>query len=246
MRNKIAIFEDVNTSSFALQHSLSKSFPKARIIKMNGKNLQLDDRFFLFVLPGIVGEQSHYYSSVGEKGNKQIRSFVENGGIFLGLCAGAYYACTKTLYHSFSGAQKVKEPGLDFFNAIAFGSLQQERIAEVSFKTINAEKVQTGICYDNGPAMAPFDTETDHIEVIARYKNIAHEPIAIASKTIKNGRAIFSGVLPEITFDLINNKNNIRHIPALYKLMQDMAPHEQGRKKLWTCLTQHINAPHLF
>src|ERR1700722_9520522 len=43
----------------------------------------------LLVIPG--GADLPYTRSLNGDGNKKIRSYVEQGGTFLGICAGSYY-----------------------------------------------------------------------------------------------------------------------------------------------------------
>ena len=43
----------------------------------------------LIVFPG--GRDIPYHDKLNGKGNARIKEFVENGGSFLGICAGAYY-----------------------------------------------------------------------------------------------------------------------------------------------------------
>ena len=45
----------------------------------------------LFIMPG--GRDRLYHAALLGAGNLKIRSFVERGGTYLGLCAGAYYGC---------------------------------------------------------------------------------------------------------------------------------------------------------
>ncbi|HEY8191543.1 MAG TPA: BPL-N domain-containing protein, partial [Alphaproteobacteria bacterium] len=58
----------------------------------------IDDRTLAFVLPGIVGENSLYHAHIGAEGNDAIRRYVQEGGVFMGLCAGAYYAAQSIEY----------------------------------------------------------------------------------------------------------------------------------------------------
>jgi biotin---protein ligase len=49
------------------------------------------DRLDFFVMPG--GADIPYGRSLNGAGNACIRRYVEQGGIYLGFCAGAYYGC---------------------------------------------------------------------------------------------------------------------------------------------------------
>lgn len=56
-----------------------------RICEHNLSRLNCDD---IFIVPG--GQIDSYLSSFGGNGIKLIREFVENGGIYIGICAGSY------------------------------------------------------------------------------------------------------------------------------------------------------------
>ena len=52
----------------------------------------------LLVMPG--GRDLPYVESLSGLGNREISQFVKSGGSYLGICAGAYYACAKYAYQS--------------------------------------------------------------------------------------------------------------------------------------------------
>lgn len=79
----------------------------------------------LIVFPG--GKASPFVRDLsinsGNKngGNKYIKEYVENGGSYLGICAGAYYAC-KRVEFDIGGPLQIKgDRELCFFNGIAEG-----------------------------------------------------------------------------------------------------------------------------
>ena len=47
----------------------------------------------LLVMPG--GADMAYCRALNGEGNRRIRSFVQMGGAYLGLCAGGYYGCKR-------------------------------------------------------------------------------------------------------------------------------------------------------
>ena len=52
---------------------------------LQGKNI--------FVMPG--GADLPYCKKLNGLGNRKIRKFIEDGGFYIGICAGAYYACRR-------------------------------------------------------------------------------------------------------------------------------------------------------
>ena len=52
----------------------------------------------LFIIPG--GADVPYTQKLNGQPNQNIRNWVENGGIYLGICAGGYYGCSALNWHN--------------------------------------------------------------------------------------------------------------------------------------------------
>lgn len=77
----------------------------------------------LIVFPGGAANPYHrkLSSRIGNGGNMRIRKFVENGGHYLGICAGAYYACSHIEF-DIGGPHEVNcDYELRFFSGIGRG-----------------------------------------------------------------------------------------------------------------------------
>lgn len=84
------------------------------------KNWQ--ERCVLLVLPG--GADLPYCKHLNGRGTELIRSFVNAGGSYLGLCAGAYFACSRVEFEVGDDTlQVVGDRELSFFPGIARGSV---------------------------------------------------------------------------------------------------------------------------
>ena len=76
----------------------------------------------LLVMPG--GADLPYCRHLNGAGNKIITNFVENqGGAYLGLCAGAYYACSRVEFEVGSEIEVVGDRELGFYPGITSGSI---------------------------------------------------------------------------------------------------------------------------
>ena len=79
---------------------------------LQGKNI--------FVMPG--GADLPYCKKLNGIGNEKIRKFIEDGGFYIGICAGAYYACKRINFkgkdYDVSGDRE-----LGLFEGTAEGSL---------------------------------------------------------------------------------------------------------------------------
>lgn len=88
----------------------------------------------IFIVPG--GRIRDYLVAWGEVGVKKIQSFVEQGGVYIGICAGAYVA----------GAKYEKIPGLGF-TPESFEWTEYHSIVSVSDKA----GVNYKLIAENGP-----------------------------------------------------------------------------------------------
>ncbi|PNH07957.1 Biotin--protein ligase [Tetrabaena socialis] len=74
----------------------------------------------LLVMPG--GADLPYCKLLNGRGNRLLRDFVEAGGSYLGLCAGAYYGCSRVEFEPGSALQVVGDRELGFFPGVARGA----------------------------------------------------------------------------------------------------------------------------
>ena len=74
----------------------------------------------LLVMPG--GADLPYCKKLNGEGNRKIRHFIEQGGAYLGICAGAYYGCAELDFIGLDYSVKGKRE-LALFDGIAKGSL---------------------------------------------------------------------------------------------------------------------------
>merc|ERR1719458_2397039 len=73
----------------------------------------------LLVMPG--GRDRPYHASLGEEGALRIRQFVEKGGSYLGLCAGAYFASARVLFQPGTNMEVDEQRPLAFFSRHSLG-----------------------------------------------------------------------------------------------------------------------------
>ncbi|KAL4423157.1 hypothetical protein ABPG77_007810 [Micractinium sp. CCAP 211/92] len=75
----------------------------------------------LLVMPG--GADLPYCKHLNGRGNELLREHVEGGGSYLGLCAGAYYACARVEFEPGTRLEVVGDRELAFFPGTAAGSI---------------------------------------------------------------------------------------------------------------------------
>lgn len=153
------------------------------------------------IIPG--GRSLPFYESLNEAGNANIIAFVEQGGCYVGFCAGAYYACSETLFAQ-GLPLELKLPGrLNFFNGRAIGPVLCTK--EFAYHS------ESGACitdivwqdqthypvYFNGGCFFEQSDDVENITTLARYA-INQKP-AVIDCCVEKGRAILFGVHPELS-----------------------------------------------
>ena len=161
----------------------------------------------LLVMPG--GRSLPFYQTLGDLGNRNIIDFVNAGGTYLGLCAGAYYAARKTLFACGLPHEIELDGALNFFEGEAIGPvfLQEKfdygsetgaRIVDVVIDGEIYPAYFNGGCYFSE---SPF--------TIARY--LDNNLPAMIAFSFGKGRVVLSGVHPELDFTTIPDDKNWHH-----------------------------------
>ena len=150
-----------------------KPFTEVTAVRLTGAevgtlNLSAYD---VLVFPGGTGGGQS--KGIGEAGLKNVREYVRNGGGYVGICAGAYLACSNFSW------------GLGILNAGTVSSKWQRGQAILDLEMAGAEPAILGdvkgtfkVRYNNGPILKPW-TRTD----IPAYTTLA----VFRTEVAKNG-----------------------------------------------------------
>ena len=156
------------------------------------------------------GSGSKQAAALGENGREQVRQFVRNGGGYIGICAGAYLACSGFNW------------GVGVLNAKPISPKWQRGKGTVEIEIMAPAMKQTGlsagkykILYANGPILeretrpnaTPYEALAVFRTELARNgtpKGIMIDAPAIASATYGKGRVLISSPHPEQTEGLEN------------------------------------------
>jgi glutamine amidotransferase-like uncharacterized protein len=149
----------------------------------------------LFIMPG--GRDIPYDRALRGAGNRQIKKFVEGGGCYLGICAGAYYGAAKVEFEIGTEMEVDEERELGLYPGRAIGTLYPGFDYEGE---AGAHIVQVGDShyYYNGGCGFPEADELLGVTVKGRYSD-SNIP-AIVSCSLGKGIAILSGVHLEFGF----------------------------------------------
>ncbi|MCB1107423.1 MAG: hypothetical protein KDK76_04930 [Chlamydiia bacterium] len=196
-----------------------------------------EKRATLLVIPG--GQDIPYDRKLRGKGTAKIRKFVEEGGSFLGICAGAYFGAAEVIFEKGTPLEVHEKRDLSFFPGAAFGALypdtpftyESEKGSVPSHISAHGEEMHLfykGGCSFKDPENFPG------ISVIARYKDV-NDQAAIVHCQVGKGNVILSGVHFEVSPLRLSEKESD---PKLISLLKES---DEKREKLITLLFKKLN-----
>ncbi|MCX6849732.1 MAG: BPL-N domain-containing protein [Verrucomicrobia bacterium] len=187
-----------------------KPFPQVKAVVLSGQEVgSLNiSAYDVLVFPG--GSGSGQSKGIGEAGLKNVREFVKQGGGYVGICGGAYLACSNFTW------------GLGILNAGTVSSKWQRGQAMLDLEPTLVGQQWLGdvkstfkVRYHNGPILKPaartdippYNVLTVFKTEIAEYGSPAgvqvNSPAHVIS-TYGNGRVFISSPHPENTPGLEN------------------------------------------
>lgn len=155
-----------------------------------------------FFMPG--GAATPYRQKLEHLGNPKIYEYVASGGVYCGICAGAYYACRNVEFEKdIEELRIISQCGLNLVEATAIGTLHKElgikpyarNAYSEAITSLSWEKdknIELASHYHGGPYFVLEDINGQ--EVLARYKDIPNTPPAIVSRKLEKGLVLLSGV----------------------------------------------------
>ncbi len=164
---------------------------------IDGRILQMAD---IFIMPG--GADLPYCKKLNGAGNKNIRAFVEDGGTYLGICAGAYYACSALEFHKGRSDEISGPRELALIDAVAYGSLPELAPyydltpLSASIVELSTEDGPVKSFYHGGPS---FRFTGDKAYLYASFAQ--HDGAAIITRDVGDGRVVLSGAHLEVGAD---------------------------------------------
>jgi putative intracellular protease/amidase len=204
---RVAVFDDAGVSEkVAGLIELLNSHSQLQVTKVDGNDIRGGklNGFDVVLVPG--GSGSKEAAALEESGRKEIRTFVERGGGYLGICAGAYLASADYDWSLHILDAKV----LDRAHwARGVGDVEVS-LTEAGQKMLGATSDRATILYWQGPLLAPAgkpeiaDYETLGTFATEIAKNGAPEGVmlgttAIARGTFGTGRVFCFSPHPERT-----------------------------------------------
>lgn len=200
--NNILIYSGLGTSVdcikdiyYFLKNFINSKYEIKYIYYWNVINENWEDSTELIVFPG--GADSWYEKNLGEIGCKKIRSFIKNGGKYLGICAGAYFAGNFLEFAKGTDLEIIEKRSLALFEGTTFGPILKpynyNDDSGACAAKINFSGTEIYIYYNGGGTFIP-DSENSmkNVEITATYTE--NNLPAIIKCHISSGIAILSGV----------------------------------------------------
>ncbi|NGX60540.1 MAG: hypothetical protein KR126chlam3_01716 [Chlamydiae bacterium] len=149
MKKKILIYQDQGTFREGVRHT-SSTFQELlgfnyEIQLVSARDLlqrTWEKSTALLIFPG--GADIPYMKLLKGRGNQRIRSYVENGGAFIGICAGAYYSGDIVEFALNTRLEVREERELKFFPGIVRGPL----LAPYEYETPSGVRAAKIYCND--------------------------------------------------------------------------------------------------
>ncbi|MFI0435020.1 MAG: BPL-N domain-containing protein [Parachlamydiaceae bacterium] len=198
----------------------------------------------LIIIPG--GRDLPYHQALKGEGNQRIRRYVENGGSYLGVCAGAYYGSKTVEFDRGMELEIVGSRELAFFPGIARGPAygpgsfcyRSERGAKAALIS-NSFAMSRLRTYYNGGCYFVEAEAVPHVTIHSHYLEIEQQHAAIIEIEVGKGKAVLSGVHLEVS---------AFHPPVHVKqeMIEEITPYENMRRGLFLELIYRllkINSP---
>lgn len=145
------------------------------------------------IMPG--GADVPYHQKLQGKGCANIRAFVETGGVYVGVCAGSYFAASEIYFTCADGSIIAGKRELGFFKGRvigpSFGVYIEEGHISAKFIPVTLKDKST-IAYFNGGGVFEGAQES---EILGVYKE-TNQPMAVHCK-VGQGSALLCSVHPE-------------------------------------------------
>jgi glutamine amidotransferase-like uncharacterized protein len=202
---KIGLYADGGTS--ASKETVLKALATFNEYKVD--TIKADDirdgklkDYRILIVPG--GSGSREAKTLGEKGRDQIKSYVRDGGNYVGICAGSYLATTD--YEWSIGLLNAKVVDREHW-ARGHGSVSIE-FTDRGKSLLGVKDGKADIIYWQGPLLAPGDSkEVAPFEALARYeteiaekgapKGVMKGTVAVAAGKYGKGKVVCFGPHPE-------------------------------------------------
>eukprot|EP00758_Cryptobia_borreli_P004292 Tbor_TRINITY_DN4291_c0_g1::TRINITY_DN4291_c0_g1_i1::g.23906::m.23906/K01942/HLCS; biotin--protein ligase len=245
---KVLIYADEGVGQFSLQETLRtfrECYTEEVVETVDHEfllNSDWEKETSLIIIPG--GRDIPYDRKLRGKGTAKIRNFVEGGGSYLGICAGAYFGSGEVIFEKGTALEVHEKRELCFFPGEAVGTLYPNCPFVYNSKSgscassiaLEHEKGEIINLYYNGGCAFKEAQSYPGISVLARYHDADDQPAIIHCK-IGKGNAILSGVHFEVSPEKLEEDNSEEKMNMIDSLKRS----DKRRESLVTFLISLLN-----
>jgi len=200
---QIFIYQDFVHNTAPLYKALGEKYGHENLRYVNAHEIVagiLDTKPDMFVMPG--GASRYMAAKLNGAGNAAIKNYVAGGGRYLGICGGAYYACTHTIW------AKGTPHELDIVNELAFFKGDAVGPALGTATNMNTGDIRI-VQLDKGPAVywagAQFVPYADaDYKTLARFCELTNNNAAVIEGSYESGKYLLMSPHLEIDHTAIN------------------------------------------
>lgn len=244
IKNKVYIYNDDGVSPESLEHTLStfKKIvePKYSISTLNADAVKEGEWMqdaALFVMPG--GADLPYVEKLNGTGNQNIKLYVSSGGSYLGICAGAYYACAYVEFDKGGELEVLGDRELQFFQGKGIGPIlapynyMDQSGARAAHITLQLDNLKQITSFYNGGGYFENAFSFSNTKVLGCYENSLPAMVHIS---YKSGNVILSGVHFEYDWSLLDPQD-----PYLKTIIPQMKASQDAQVTLIKDLLKALN-----
>lgn len=212
---RVALYDDKGTGGKAAAEATAASIPGSLVWRVGAEDIRDGalSGFDLVIFPG--GSGSAIAKALGEKGRQQVKRFVENGGGYTGICAGAYLSASNYEWslafsnqRTFAEMHEIPGEGQKSMWYRGDSSTVTMELSDAGKKIFGDHAGELPVIYHNGPIIPPLkDGEKPTYEVLAWFRSEVskYEPQkgtmtntpAMISTTYGKGRVLVISPHPE-------------------------------------------------
>jgi glutamine amidotransferase-like uncharacterized protein len=253
----VAVYHDDGAGEFSrgcLTYALATSFAgKARIRRIYAAEICASDAWhadtLLLALPG--GADLPYCAKLDGAGNASIRRYIEAGGAFLGVCAGAYYACSRIAFEAASADAITGVRELALFAGTARGSLHElaapfevDHLHCTAVVRVHADAPRRDFhaLYWGGPELLP-DRGASYTPILHYAMPDGRTALAAVRTEVGKGRVVLIGVHAEIMgcqFPFEVSRHGTDSFDHGMRVSAELTRLEPERQALWNLVLSEL------
>jgi predicted deacylase/glutamine amidotransferase-like uncharacterized protein len=178
---RVAIFDDKGAGGGGppLMEATLRELPGSIAWRVGAEDVRQGalDRFDLAIFPG--GSGSSQAKALGERGRHAVRRFVEQGGGYVGICAGAYLSASNydwslafSNQRTFADMREIPGKGMKSMWYRGPSSLVSMELSDAGKQIFGDHPGEIQVRYHNGPIVPPMlPNESPTYEVLAWFRS---------------------------------------------------------------------------